>query len=209
MTDPVEISNIPKNQLFLYADDGYDSHVIRYLLAEKHLPYEHSYLVSERPEDLAELNPYRTLPILIHADIVLYEINVIFQYLEERYHNHKLLPESPQQRAQVRQLAWRMQQDWLKLGRQLLIHPDSFNQHQAEQAKKQLSDSLITIAPLFSHKSFFLSDTLGWCDILLAPLLWQLQQIDFHLPNHLVRPLLEYQERMFERNVFQDSIRRN
>ncbi len=207
MTDPLNIAMIPKNQLFLYADDGYDSHVIRYLLAEKNLEYNHSYLISERPEDLAELNPYRTLPILIHADIVLYEINVIFEYLEERYHHHKLLPESPQRRAQVRQLAWRMQQDWLKLGRLLLVHPDSFDKRQAEQAKKKLSDSLVTLAPIFAHKTYFMSDSLSWCDILLVPLLWQLQSSGLELPKHLIRPLLDYQQRMFERQAFQDSLK--
>lgn len=206
MTD---LSTLPKNQLLLYADDGYDSHVVRYLLAEKKLDYHHSYLVSERPEDLAELNPYRTLPILVHADIVLYELNTIFEYIEERYHHHKLLPESPQQRAHIRQLAWRIQKDWLKLGRELLIHPDSFDEKKEALARKKLSDSLITLAPVFSHKKFFLADELGWCDILLVPLLWQLKQIGLQLPKHLVRPLIEYQDRMFEREAFKSSLKVN
>lgn len=206
MTD---LSTLPKNQLLLYADDGYDSHVIRYLLAEKKLSYRLAYLKSERPEDLAELNPYRTLPILAHADIALYEINVIFEYLEERYHHHKLLPESPQQRAQVRQLAWRLQKDWLALGRELLIHPDSFNAAKQAHAKKQLSDSLITLAPIFAHKPFFMSDTLGWCDILLAPLFWQLNQINLDLPTHLIKPLIEYQTKIFDREAFKQSLKTN
>lgn len=207
MTEIINLETLPKNQLFLYADDGYDSHVIRYLLAEKKLAYQLSYLVSERPEDLADLNPYRTLPILVHSNIILYEINVIFEYLEERYHHHKLLPDAPQQKAEVRQLAWRIQKDWLSLGRKLLMHPDSFNPVEAKQAKKDLADSLITLAPLFAHKQFFLSDKLGWCDILLVPLLWQLQQVNFSMPTNLVRPLLEYQERMFDRESFRESLR--
>lgn len=199
--------SIPKNQLVLYADNGYDSHVVRFLLAEKNIAYHHSFLASERPEDLTQLNPYRTLPILVHGDTVLYELNTIFEYLEERYRHQKLLPEAPQQRAQVRQLAWRIQKDWLSLGRELLVHPDSFNKTSAEQAKKQLVDSLVTLSPLFSHKSYFLSDTLNWCDILLAPLLWHLQNINLTLPQHLVRPLIEYQQRMFERESFKQSIK--
>ncbi len=208
MTDIINPNTINKNQLFLYADDGYHSQVVRYLLAEKKLSYRLSYLTSERPEDLAELNPYRTLPILIHADTVLYEINVIFEYLEERYHHHKLLPESPQQRAKTRQLAWRIQKDWLSLGQKLLLHPDSFDEKSAQQAKKQLVDSLTTIAPLFNHKPFFMSDTLSWCDILLAPLLWQLQASNLPLIPHLTRPLLDYQDRMFQRDSFQASLQK-
>lgn len=203
----VEPHNIPKSQLLLYADDGYDSHVTRFLLAEKKLEYHCSYLESERPEDLATLNPYQTLPILTHADIVLYEINVIFEYLEERYHHHKLLPDSPQRRAQVRQLAWRIQKDWLVLARQLLLHPDSFDAKTAKMAKKQLSDSLVTLAPLFTHKSYFLSDEFGWCDVLLTPLLWRLKKMRLSLPMHLIKPLIDYQNRMFERVGFQESLR--
>lgn len=211
MTDYIDLdsNSIPKNQLFLYADDGYDSHVIRYLLAERKLSYQLSHLVSERPEDLAELNPYRTLPILIHADIILYEINIIFEYLEERYHHHKLLPESPQRRAEVRQLAWRIQKDWLSLGKQLLIHPDSFDQKSALIAKKQLTDSLTTLSPIFSYKKFFMADELGWCDIILVPLLWQLDNINLSMSHHLIRPLNEYKQRMFERESFQESLKTN
>ena len=127
----IDANDIPSSQLILYADDSYDSHVVRLLLEEKKLAYYLSRLHSERPEDLTELNPYHTLPVLQQREIALYEINVIFEYLEERYHAHKLLPDTPQERAQFRQLAWRIQRDWLALGKRLLMHHDSFNKDQA------------------------------------------------------------------------------
>jgi len=203
----IDANDIPSSQLILYADDGYDSHVVRLILEEKKLAYYLSRLHSERPEDLTELNPYHTLPVLQQRDIALYEINVIFEYLEERYHTNKLLPETPQERAQFRQLAWRIQRDWLSLGKRLLMHPDSFNKAQAAIAKKQLSDSLITLSPLFAHKSYFMADEFGWCDILLAPLLWRLEEMQIELPRAISRPLFEYQKRVFERDSFQKSVR--
>ncbi len=203
----IDANDIPSSQLILYADDGYDSHVVRLLLEEKKLAYYLSRLHSERPEDLTELNPYHTLPVLQQREIALYEINVIFEYLEERYHANKLLPETPQERAQFRQLAWRIQRDWLSLGKRLLMHPDSFNKAQAVMARKQLSDSLITISPLFAHKSYFMADEFGWCDVLLAPLLWRLEEMDIELPRAISRPLFEYQKRVFERDSFQKSVR--
>ena len=203
----IDANDIPSSQLILYADDGYDSHVVRLLLEEKQLAYYLSRLHSERPEDLTELNPYHTLPVLQQREIALYEINVIFEYLEERYHTSKLLPETPQARAQFRQLAWRIQHDWLVLGKRLLRHPDSFNKAQATMAKKQLSDSLITLSPLFAHKSFFMADEFGWCDVLLAPLLWRLDEMGIALPRNISRPLFDYQTRLFERESFQKSIR--
>ena len=203
----IDANDIPSSQLILYADDGYDSHVVRLLLEEKKLAYYLSRLHSERPEDLTELNPYHTLPVLQQREIALYEINVIFEYLEERYHANKLLPETPQERAQFRQLAWRIQRDWLALGKRLLMHPDSFNKVQAAMARKQLSDSLITISPLFAHKSYFMADEFGWCDVLLAPLLWRLEEMDIELPRAISRPLFDYQKRVFERDSFQKSVR--
>ena len=203
----IDANDIPSSQLILYADDGYDSHVVRLLLEEKKLAYYLSRLHSERPEDLTELNPYHTLPVLQQREIALYEINVIFEYLEERYHTNKLLPDTPQERAQFRQLAWRIQRDWLSLGKRLLLHPDSFNKAQAALAKKQLTDSLITLSPLFAHKPYFMSDDFGWCDILLAPLLWRLDEMDIVLPPAISRPLIEYQTRLFERKSFQASVR--
>ena len=203
----IDANDIPSSQLILYADDGYDSHVVRLLLEEKKLAYYLSRLHSERPEDLTELNPYHTLPVLQQREIALYEINVIFEYLEERYHANKLLPETPQERAQFRQLAWRVQRDWLALGKRLLMHPDSFNKAQAAMARKQLSDSLITISPLFAHKSYFMADDFGWCDVLLAPLLWRLEEMQIELPRAISRPLFDYQKRVFERESFQKSVR--
>ena len=203
----IDANDIPSSQLILYADDGYNSHVVRLLLEEKKLAYYLSRLHSERPEDLTELNPYHTLPVLQQREIALYEINVIFEYLEERYHANKLLPDTPQERAQFRQLAWRIQNDWLVLGKRLLLHPDSFNKAQAALAKKQLSDSLITLSPLFAHKPYFMADEFGWCDVLLAPLLWRLEEMDIELPRAISRPLFDYQKRVFERDSFQKSVR--
>ena len=203
----IDANDIPSSQLILYADDGYDSHVVRLLLEEKKLAYYLSRLHSERPEDLTELNPYHTLPVLQQREIALYEINVIFEYLEERYHANKLLPETPQERAQFRQLAWRIQRDWLVLGKRLLMHPDSFNKAQAAMAKKQLSDSLITLSPLFAHKPYFMADEFGWCDVLLAPLLWRLEEMGIELPRAISRSLFDYQKRVFERDSFQKSVR--
>ncbi|MGO1249889.1 glutathione S-transferase N-terminal domain-containing protein [Psychrobacter sp.] len=202
----IDANDIPSSQLILYADDGYNSHVVRLLLEEKKLEYYFSRLDSERPEDLTELNPYHTLPVLQQRDTVLYEINVIFEYIEERYHTNKLLPEAPQERAQFRQLSWRIQHDWLVLGKRLLMHPDSFNKAQAALAKKKLSDSLITLSPLFAHKPYFMADNFGWCDVLLAPLLWRLEEMQIELPRSISRPLLDYQKRIFDRESFQNSV---
>lgn len=199
-------NDIPDSQLILYADDGYDSHVVKFILAEKKLKYYLSLLDSERPEDLRQLNPYNSLPVLMHRDFSLYELNVIFEYLEDRYHGNKLLPDTPKMKAIQRQLAWRIQNDWLKLGRVLLTHKDSFNAKQADLARRKLSDALVTLSPIFGESVYFMSDDFGWCDILLGVMLYRLDDMQIELPTHLCRPLFEYQKRIFERESFTNTL---
>lgn len=201
-----DFSHLLPTQFILYGDDGYDSHVIRLLLEEKQLSYELALVKDERPDELAELNPYATFPILVGRDLTLYELNTIFEYLEERHGAGKLLPDTPKERAMVRQLAWRLQTDWLTLGRTLLTHPDSSNPQTALIAKKSLSDSLTTLSPIFVKHEYFLSESFGWCDVILAPLLWRLPSMGIELPSTLCKPLLAYQDRLFSRPSFKNSL---
>ena len=192
----------------LYADDGYLCHQVRLALLEKHIEFgEIDIRDSENGlEDLAYINPYNTLPVLVHRELILYQNMVIFEYLEERYHQYKLLPENPAERAKYRQLIWRIDQDWLKLADTLLTHPDSLDVVQAQKARKQLSESLITLAPLFAHQPFFLSDKFGLCDCILASMLYRLDEMAIKLPLHLTRPLHQYMQRLFSRPTFQASL---
>lgn len=204
----------------LYADDGVLSHQVRLALLEKHIAFDEVAIrdfdqdwddeskdgLSLCAEDLADLNPYNTLPVLIHRDVVLYQNNVIFEYLEERYHQYKLLPDTPTERAKYRQLLWRIEKDWLSQAIILLTHPDSFDPATARQARKTLSESLVTLAPLFVHQPFFLSDKVGLCDCVLGSMLYRLPMLQLELPSHLTRPLQAYMRRLFDRPTFQKSL---
>lgn len=197
-------SNIP----LIYADDGYLSHQLRLVLLEKKIEFHESNIREDEDlaEDLADINPYNTLPVFIHRELILYRNRIIFEYLEERYHQNKLLPENPIEKAQYRQLWWRIENDWIKLADTLLTHIDTLDTKQATSARKQLAESLITMAPLFAHKPFFLSDTLGLCDCILATILYRLQPMGIQLPLHLCRPLYQYMDRIFDRPTFKASL---
>ena len=78
--------------LFSDPRDHY-SHRVRMVLAEKGVTVEIIDVVSgKEPEDLAEINPYNTLPTLADRDLALYEANVIMEYLDERFPHPPLLP---------------------------------------------------------------------------------------------------------------------
>lgn len=214
-------------QPLLYGNDSYLSHQVRLVLLEKVIGFGQIFISDSQygsytshdndkneqvdwqenwQEDLATLNPYNTLPIFVHRELILYQNTVIFEYLEERYPQYKLLPDSPIERANYRQLLWRISHDWVALADILLTHPDTLDPKKAMQARKSLTESLVTIAPLFAHKPFFLSDTLGLCDCVLATILWRLEIMQITLPAHLVRPLLHYMQRIFARENFKKSL---
>ena len=100
--------------LFSDARDHY-SHRVRMVLAEKGVTVD---IVdvdpNKKPEALAEINPYNNLPTLLARDLVLYEANVIMEYLDERFPHPPLLPVYPVQRALSRLWITRVEKEWSK-----------------------------------------------------------------------------------------------
>ena len=59
-------------------------HRVRIVLAEKGINYElQNVNLKDTPDDLKDLNPYNEVPTLVDRELVLYESNVIMEYLEE------------------------------------------------------------------------------------------------------------------------------
>jgi len=208
-TAPASSGSPPvQNGLILYAHpDAHHSHRVRLALAEKEVDYT-LILVNpdDRPEDLAALNPYNSLPTLVDRDLRLFDSRIILDYLDERYRQARLQPDAPAARAMVRQYAWRIERDWLASADILLTDPSALDPAQATATRKSLTDSLITLSPLFGHQPYFLSDSFGLCDCLLAPILWRLPQMGIQLNPQLAKPLLAYNQRLFERPAFAKSL---
>lgn len=193
------------NRPACYSDpaDHY-SHRIRLALAEKGVEAEVIELSAASLEPrLAELNPYGTLPTFVDRDLVLYDPQVILEYLEERYPHPPLLPAYPVDRAHTRLLAWRIQRDWCSLVDRIL-DPRSTVAVRGE-AVRELRESLAGVSPLFADKPFFLSDEFSLVDCCLLPILWRLPKLGFELPR-AARPLVEYMDRGFRRESFQLSL---
>ncbi|MGL4316953.1 MAG: glutathione S-transferase N-terminal domain-containing protein, partial [Pseudomonas sp.] len=162
------------NKLACYSDpaDHY-SHRVRLVLAEKGVSAEIIDVEGGRcPAQLAEVNPYGSLPTLVDRDLSLYESMVIMEYLDERYPHPPLLPVYPVARANSRLLIHRIQRDWCKLVDQIL-EPRG-KEAQKALARKELRESLTGVSPLFADKAFFLSEELSLVDCCLLPILWRL-----------------------------------
>lgn len=130
----VESASVQGITLYSHADD-FRSHWIRFLLAEKQIKYQ-LILVDHEDEDLASLNPYNQLPMLIENNLKLFSTSIISEYIDDRYRQNKLYADAPGARAEQRQYIWRFEQDWFKLADTMLKHPDTFEPAQQAKAKK-------------------------------------------------------------------------
>ena len=77
----------------------------------------------------------------------------------------------------------------------------------AKNAKEELIQELATISPIFKEFSFFMNEDFTLVDCYLAPIMWRLESMGINLPyNKQLKPLLDYQNKIFERPGFIDSL---
>ncbi|MDB9756934.1 glutathione S-transferase N-terminal domain-containing protein [Pseudomonadales bacterium] len=195
-----------RSSMTLFSDprDHY-SHRVRMVLAEKGVTVEIIDVVSgKEPEDLAEINPYNTLPTLADRDLALYEANVIMEYLDERFPHPPLLPVYPVQRALSRLWITRVEKEWSS--RLDILMAGKGRETVLSKARKELRESIIAIAPIFAEKPYFMNDEFSLVDCCVAPILWRLKEVDITLPEKSTRPLHKYMQTMFERDAFRASL---
>lgn len=175
-------------------------HMVRIVLAEKGINYEvHDVDLDDTPEDLKDLNPYNEVPTLVDRDLVLYGHQVIMEYLDERFPHPPLMPVDPVSRARNRLMLRRIERDWYTLSNKIA------NGEDVENTRKELADSLLTVAPIFEQKKFFMSDDFTVMDCAIAPLLWRLQHYGVQLPSS-ASALITYAATVFNREAFKESL---
>jgi len=178
------------------------SHRTRFVLWEKGISADIEYIdVQHPPEDLIELNPNGTTPTMVDRDLVLYDPNIIMEYLDERFPHPPLHPMDPVSRARARMMIHRIDKDWFRLMDEIIKLSDK----KAAKPRKVLRESLIASIPLFAAKVFFLSDEFSLVDCAIGPLLWRLPMLGIELPKH-AEPIKSYAARLFEREGFQQSL---
>jgi RNA polymerase-associated protein len=198
---------VAKRSSMTYYSDAQDhySHRVRIVLAEKGVSVE---IVdvdpSNKPELLAELNPYNALPTLVDRDLSLYETKVMMEYLDERFPHPPLLPVYPVARAQSRLWMHRIENDWSPLVDTIL---STRSVDKAEKSRKELKENLLSVAPIFGELPYFMSEEFTIVDCCLAPILWRLKVLEIELPKtKQAKPLLDYMDRLFTRESFQESL---
>jgi RNA polymerase-associated protein len=76
---------------------------------------------------------------------------------------------------------------------------------EAEQARKELRESLVVTAPVFGAHTFFMNDEFSLVDCCIAPLLWRLPVLGIELPPQ-AEALRVYMRRIFACDAFRKSL---
>lgn len=178
------------------------SHMVRLVLAEKGINFDIQEVdPNDTPEDLKDLNPYNEVPTLVDRDLVLFDPQVIMEYLDERFPHPPLMPVDPVSRARNRLMLRRIDRDWLAL----LLQIEAASGKALDGLRGSLRDSLTAVAPVFEQTPFFMSDEFSLVDCAAAPLLWRLPSRGVELPRQ-AKPLIDYADRLFSREGFRASL---
>lgn len=191
-----------KNTVTLYSGTTCPfSHRCRIVLFEKQMDFQ---LVDvdllTKSEDIAVINPYTKVPVLVYSDLVLYEPNVISEYIDERFPHPQLMPPDIPSRARARQMLLTMDQEFVG-------HIDALerNLKSAEKSRATIRDRLIQLSVLFSKQKYMLGEEFSLLDVAIAPLLWRLDHYGIDLPKSAA-PLMKYAHRLFFHQGFIDAL---
>lgn len=189
--------------LYSGSNDPY-SHRARIVLAEKGVTFDlYEIDPSLQPNALSEINPYNSVPTLVDRDLVLYDSEIIMEYLDERFPHPPLMPVYPVARARSRLMLHRVNRDWYVHLKKLL--DKNTDPMQADESRKALKESVTSIAPIFNEMPFFFSEEFSLVDCAVAPLLWRLPSLGIELGEE-AKLLNEYAKKIFQRETFQVSL---
>jgi stringent starvation protein A len=159
-----------------------------------------------KPEELAIANPYGRVPVLAERDLLLYEPNIINEYIDERFPHPQLMPPDPIMRARARQLLVTMERDLASHMETLEKHPNPEKGNKiVEKAKQTIREQLVGMVPIFNKQKFMMGDEFSMLDVSIAPLLWRLDYYGIDLPK-VAAPILKFAERIFSRQGFIDAL---
>ena len=147
----------------LYVDEkDLDGHSVRLVLKEKDITADIIFVdEGNKPEDLDFLNPYGGVLTLVDRDLVLYQAQIIMEYLDERYPHPPLMPVDPVSRATNRQFRYRITRDLFSLS----LKAESEEAEVALDAKNQIKDNLQALTPIFEQYKYFMSDEYSLVDM--------------------------------------------
>jgi RNA polymerase-associated protein len=179
----------------------------RFVLFEKGMDFEiRDVDLYNKPEDISIMNPYGQVPILVERDLILYESNIINEYIDERFPHPQLMPADPVMRARARLFLFNFERELFVHVQQLERRDHSKDSSKMmERARQQIRDRLTQLTPIFVKNKFMLGEDFSMLDVAIAPLLWRLDHYAIEMPK-TAAPLMKYAERIFSRPAYIEAL---
>lgn len=190
-------SRTSQNGLSLFhCPEDLDSQRLRWMIAEKGIEAMHLIAVEagDQNEDLLVLNARHDLPTLVERNLVVAGIDIIAEYLDERYPFPPMMPSDPAGRARLRMTA-------------RILRDDLEDPLECGASKKTIAAALVGFDSLLGQRKFLLGASLSLADIYLMPMLWRLKTYAYSWPASCAT-LRAYAQRMSQRPAFQASLTR-
>ena len=178
----------------------------RFVLFEKGMDFEiRDVDLFNKPEDVSVMNPYGQVPILVERDLILYESNIINEYIDERFPHPQLMPGDPVARARVRLFLFNFEKELFVHVTTLESRATKSNEKALEKARSAIRDRLTQLAPVFLKNKYMLGEDFSMLDVAIAPLLWRLDHYGIDLPKSAL-PLAKYAERIFQGPAYIEAL---
>jgi len=177
----------------------------RFVLFEKGMDFEIRDIdLFNKPDDVNVMNPYGQVPILVERDLVLYESNIINEYIDERFPHPQLMPPDPVMRARTRLFLYNFEKElFVHVG--VLEHRGAHDPATLTQARNTIRDRLAQLAPLLLKNKYMLGEEFSMLDVAMAPLLWRLDHYGIEL-SKTAAPVQKYGERIFSRPAYIEAL---
>ncbi|MFN7835988.1 MAG: glutathione S-transferase N-terminal domain-containing protein [Burkholderiaceae bacterium] len=175
----------------------------RFVLFEKGMDFEIKDVdLYNKPDDLAVMTPYGQVPILVERDLILYESNIINEYIDERFPHPQLMPADPIMRARARLFLFNFERE---LFAHVCVLEKAGNPKAMDKARQSMREQLTQLSPIFIKNKFMLGEEFSMLDVALAPLLWRLDHYGIEL-SKTAAPLMKYAERIFSKPAFIEAL---
>jgi RNA polymerase-associated protein len=177
----------------------------RFVLFEKGMDFEIRDIdLYNKPEDIAVMNPYGQVPILVERDLVLYESSIINEYIDERFPHPQLMPADPVMRARTRLFLYNFEKE-LFVHVSVLENRAETDSKALDEARHSIRDRLAQLAPMLLKNKYMLGEEFSMLDVAVAPLLWRLDHYGIELPKNAA-PIQKYAERIFSRPAYIEAL---
>jgi len=142
---------------------------------------------------------------LVERELILYESNIINEYIDERFPHPQLMPADPLQRARARLMLFNFEKELFVHVHTLENDKNTSSAKVQDKARAEIRDRLTQLAPLFIKNKYMLGDEFSMLDVAVAPLLWRLDHYGIEL-SKTAAPIMKYAERIFSRPAYIEAL---